>query len=378
MMAKKLDTLILSITPQCNFNCTYCHNEIYYSSASISDEMPLSLCEKATIDYVNYLKFNSIEKGVICLTGGEPLSVGYEYIKKFIRTVRDSEKKSGIAIKILLQTNGYLINDDWCKIISENDIGVGLSIDGHPELTNTNRVCRNPGVIVSEVLIESAETLNKHGIDFGVLMVVTSNSCGVESEILNYIQSISPDSIAFTPCLDKGPQISPIQYSEFISNFFDAWISSGNLYPEIRMFQYCRQRLLNCLQMPIPCEFGNDCPNTICVSCDGKVWVCDVYMGDSKGYIGDILKNGFIEIVHSKEFQDFQKKNSIIPDECKSCEALKICNGGCSYRKVNGKDYFCDATIKAYSKTKEYIDKQMSSISLKIIDCIDATAEQQH
>ncbi len=171
-------------------------------------------------------------------------------------------------------------------------------------------------------------------------MVATSSSVGQGQDMLEYLCSLSPESISFTPCIDKGPIISPKEYEQFLCNLFDAWTKGNRLDPEIRMFKYVRQKLTDCLQMPIPCEWGNDCPNTICVSAGGKVWVCNVYMGNAEGYLGDINSQTFNQIVLSDYFISFRDKVRSISEECLSCEASRVCNGGCVYRRINGNSSF--------------------------------------
>jgi len=377
-MIKRLDTLILSVLPKCNLNCQYCHNDIYYSHTKIKDNMPMSLVRKAMYDYADYLNSTSIGRGVICLTGGEPLLSGYKYIKEIISIRNELENQYDLCLEIDIQTNGTLINEKWCDLFEENKIGLGISIDGNPKLTDQHRVFSDNNGRVSDLITKSIETIKRKEIKYGILMVATSSSVGHEGELLKYFRSLSPESVAFTPCIDKGPIITPKKYEMFLCNLFDEWTKSGSIEPEIRMFKFIRQKLTNCLQMPTPCEWGNDCPNTICVSADGKVWVCDVYMGNKEGYLGDVKTQIINEIVLSNQFNSFHNDVRTIPEECKSCEALIACNGGCTYRRNDGKDYFCEATKSVFNKIKIYIEQQLGSISLTISDSDISIAEQSH
>ena len=55
-----------------------------------------------------------------------------EELNFFEKAVKFQEKfnKHGIAVNNSIQTNGYNINEDWCKFLKNNNFLVGLSIDG--------------------------------------------------------------------------------------------------------------------------------------------------------------------------------------------------------------------------------------------------------
>jgi radical SAM protein with 4Fe4S-binding SPASM domain len=238
-------------------------------------------------------------------------------------------------------------------------------VDGTPGLTDKHRVPRNPGRPVSNSVSEAAGRLRNWNLPFGVLFVVTASSVGMETQILEYLQSLRPETIAFTPCLDRGPAIAPEAYARFVNAFFEAWLSLGHVDPEIRMFTYYRQRITDSVQMPIPCEWGNDCPNCICISADGQVWVCDVFMGKEKGHLGDIRRQSLSDIVLSEPFQDFVRARSKLADKCRECEALEVCRGGCPYRRDDGIDYFCEATLTAFHRTLGFVQSTISEIGAR-------------
>ena len=327
-----------------------------------SVEMPLDLAFKCIADYALYLKSMGSRSGTICLSGGEPLLVGLDYMESLLVKVAESRSRTGVPLHVNIQTNATLIDDQWCRCFSDHKVGIGLSVDGTPNLTDKHRIPRNPGLSVSGVVFEAASRLRTWNLPFGVLFVVTASSVGMETQILEYLQSLQPESIAFTPCLDKGPVIAPTAYAEFVSAFFEAWVRLGHVDPEIRMFKYCRQRITDSVQMPIPCEWGNDCPNSICVSADGQVWVCDVFMGRREGHIGDIRRQSLTDIVLSEPFGDFVRARSVLADKCRECEAFEVCRGGCPYRRDDGIDIFCEATLTAFHRMLGLVQSTISGI----------------
>ncbi len=160
------------------------------------------------------------------------------------------------------------------------------------------------------------DLLKSGDIPFGVLATITSGAVGHESELLEYFQSLEPSVIAFNPCVDKGPSIDSVSYGLFLSRFFDEWVSSGKYYPGIRTYRYFLQRMTGSLHIDIPCEWNNDCPNTVSVSADGKMWACEMYMGNLNGFLGDVTRQSVQEIVESEPFRVFSNKAKTSSPEC--------------------------------------------------------------
>ena len=60
--------------------------------------------------------------------GGEPTVAGLDYFKRFITKV--NEIKGSCTVSYALQTNGTLLNDEWCEFFHENKFLLGVSLDG--------------------------------------------------------------------------------------------------------------------------------------------------------------------------------------------------------------------------------------------------------
>lgn len=72
-----------------------------------------------------------------------------------------------------IQTNGTLIDDEWCEIFKTNDFLVGLSLDGD-ETANVNRVDKDGNPTFQKV-VAAAKLLQKHDVNFNILTVLTKD-----------------------------------------------------------------------------------------------------------------------------------------------------------------------------------------------------------
>lgn len=360
---KQLDTLVLGLTSGCNLRCEYCHNAIYYDTYDQLVSMPVDLALKAIRDYANYVLLSGSQHAVVCLTGGEPLLRGKDYLTELLKGIDHIQEDSHLAIHRDLVTNATLLTVDHCKIFTDYGVNVSVSVDGPAYLTDRHRKPRAADHLTADRIRESMELLHSNKIPFGVLATVTSTAVGHEREMLKYFQSVEPAVISFNPCVDKGPLLKVSDYSRFLVRLFDEWVDSGKYFPAIRTFRYFFHQMSGRLGMDIPCEWNNDCPNTISISADGKVWVCEMYMGCSDGYLGDIRHDSITEIALSEKFRTFAQNVKRLSDQCAGCEAFECCKGGCVHRRVDGRDYLCEATLTLFRRMRRFLDKEMVSTS---------------
>lgn len=88
----------------------------------------------------------------IIFFGGEPLLRFYDLIKPLVEWIKTDDwiwNQSGIRFSIT--TNGYLLNEEILKFMSENRFDMLLSFDGCPEVQNDQRKLHN-GNITSEIV----------------------------------------------------------------------------------------------------------------------------------------------------------------------------------------------------------------------------------
>jgi uncharacterized protein len=66
--------------------------------------------------------------------GGEPLLAGLDFYRQVIQYQKPY--RNHYTIDNALQTNGMLLNDEWCRFLKDTDWLVGLSLDG-PETVHS-------------------------------------------------------------------------------------------------------------------------------------------------------------------------------------------------------------------------------------------------
>ena len=126
--AGKKPALALMIKPAgslCNMRCSYCYylgTEIDVRSSRMSSEM----LKKLICGY-----FAASPGPVYSFTwhGGEPTVIGLDFYREAVRLQKEN-LPDGCECWNSLQTNGLLLDDEWCRFLAENHFDAGISIDG--------------------------------------------------------------------------------------------------------------------------------------------------------------------------------------------------------------------------------------------------------
>ena len=170
--------LIKPAGPDCNLSCPYC----FYSAKDAmfdgkTHRMSQDTLERLISDYLALrLPISSF-----AWQGGEPTLMGL----KFYKTVVELQKQfgqDGQRVSNALQTNGILLDPQWCKFLSEYKFLVGISLDGPKEYHDYYRVDYTGNGTFDRVLT-AIHNCRRYKVEFNVLV------------LLNNLNVIAPDEL---------------------------------------------------------------------------------------------------------------------------------------------------------------------------------------
>ena len=194
--APAFGTMVKPIGSACNLDCHYCYyrdkSEIY------SGNMP-RMSEELLERYIQqYIEGASQQNISFCWHGGEPLMAGLPFFEKAMEL---QKKYAGDKIiENTLQTNGILVNDDWCRFFKQNDFLIGLSLDGPEDIHDAfRRDCG--GAPTFARVMRAVELMKKHGVEFNLLATVNARSEERGAEVYRFLTSINP-YIQFLPVVE--------------------------------------------------------------------------------------------------------------------------------------------------------------------------------
>ena len=148
-----LSLLIKPASGNCNMRCRYC----FY--ADELDNREIRSYGKMSVDTMHTIVDKAMEYGdyecTIAFQGGEPTLAGLDFYRDLVAYVTAHENPKKLKIHYALQTNGYLINEEWAAFLGENHFLVGVSLDGLKEIHD--RYGLNEMEVTDEVF-ESAQS----------------------------------------------------------------------------------------------------------------------------------------------------------------------------------------------------------------------------
>ena len=276
---------------------------------------------------------------------------------EFFRRAVQYQAHHGQGKKIFnaLQTNGLLLNEEWCEFLKLHDFLVGISIDGPRELHESYRKTR-AGRGTFDKVIAAIEMLKQHEIPFNTLTVVNDINVMHPLRVYEFLKSIGSCHMQFIELLEttepnvrfcEAPAEAKIvhfsvpaaQYGHFMAELFKAWVTKdvGKIF--IRQFESFISRVLG--NGHTSCIFQARCQDNFVIESNGDLYECDHFVyPDYK--IGNI-KRDEISHLHSDKLS---RKKGILARECRECAYVPICNGGCPKHRIKpgdgaGISYFC-------------------------------------
>ncbi len=381
------------IGPICNIGCEYC---FYLEKENLFEATEkFRMSDELLETYVrNYIESHPRGAEInFAWQGGEPTLLGVAFFRKAVAL----EKKYGEGRKITnaFQTNGTLLNDEWCEFFKENEFLIGLSIDGPKELHDTYRVTKNQEGTFDKVM-KGLDFLKKHEVPFNTLTCVNRVNSKHPLKVYRFLKSIGSEFMQFIPIVERRPDskseklgldlasppvldshdeeddprfmpwsVKAKDYGDFLVQIFDRWLRKdvGKVY--VQLHDVAFGKWLGMKEGGI-CVFSETCGRAMAVEHDGKVYACDHFVYP-EFEVGDLAEEPLSQIVDSDAMTKFgNDKKDLLPEYCKNCEVLFACNGGCPKHRTEltpdgepGLNYLC----AGYKQFFKHIDPAMRGMA---------------
>ena len=287
--------------------------------------------DDATLAVLVRRAFAYAERSVsFAFQGGEPALAGLEFYQKLVR-LQNQYNKPGLQVHNAIQTNGLMIDDAFAAFLAEHHFLVGLSIDGAQSSHDALRVDMQDNGTYDRVM-QAAELLRKHKVETNVLCVVTAQ---IAAEPEKTFKALSPFGyIQYIPCLDglDGRQseysLSPLSYGEFLIQTFALYEQAYRQGKPVSIREFDNYIQMIAGYPPEHCGMSGQCGSYFLIESDGSVYPCDFYVLD-EWRMGNINTESFFRLAKSPVAKSFIEMSKILPVQCRACQWLAICRGGC-------------------------------------------------
>jgi len=367
--------LIKPIGSACNLDCSYCYYLEKNDRFNIKNKaLSLSQLENFTRQYVNC---QPTQNTLFTWHGGEPLLMGLDYFRKAVQIQKETIKNQNLFIDNVIQTNGTLLNDEWCEFFKLNNFLVGLSLDGPEHCHDKYRNHLNGKSSFKETM-RGLHLLQKHEVEFNVLSTINHYNSQYPLEVYDFFKSNEIKYIQFSPVVERKNEkngmlcsadeaygiltewsVKPLAYGNFLNKIFDTWINNDVGETFVTTFD----ATLACYAgvEPGTCLYTKTCGHSAALQPDGNLYSCDHYVFENFK-LGNIEKNSITEMMLSeKQIRFGYQKRDNLPDACLKCPYLNLCNGECPRNRFIKTDnekypinYLCEGLKLYFSHTEPY------------------------
>ncbi|MDR1672876.1 MAG: anaerobic sulfatase-maturation protein [Bacteroidales bacterium] len=366
--------------PICNLGCTYCYylekEKIYGQTSRF--RMDDALLEKFINEYIATQNVPVIQ---FTWHGGEPTLSGMDYFRRVLYL--QSKYSRGKTIENVLQTNGTLLNDEWCRFFADNHFLIGISVDGPEHVHDRYRLTRSGKPTFAQVM-RGLELLVKHKVEFNTLSVVNDYNASFALEIYRFLKAAGSHYMQFTPIVERIAErrpesalhllaggdvaegtlapwsVKPMDYGKFLCAVFDEWVIGdvGDYF--VPTFDSALANWTGV--MPSICIHGETCGHAAAIEHNGDVYACDHYVFPEYR-LGNIRTDSLVSMMYSPRQTAFGKaKRDALPQYCKECEFLFACNGECPKNRIartpsneEGLNYLCAGLRHFYRHISPYM-----------------------
>lgn len=381
-------TMLKPAGSRCNLDCTYC----YYLDKAIqyggkNEVMDDELLER----YIRqYIEANEVDSVQFCWHGGEPLLLGKDFYRKAIALQK--KYAAGKRIENNIQTNGTLVDEEWCSLFAENNFLVGISLDGPEDIHDTFRRTRD-GRPTFEKVMHAIGLFRSSGVEFNTLSVVSS-LCGKRGgEIYRFLRDkVRSRYMQFLPAVEhtvdragcrrpvivspetEGAYLAPWSvsaedYGRFLCDIFDEWVIRDVGQVFVQMFDATLAQW--CGVQPGVCSMCETCGDALVVERNGDVYSCDHFVYPEY-LLGNITRTPLKDIYSSRRRLQFGlDKRNTLPAECLSCRFYFACRGECpKHRFATGEDgcrknSLCKGLYSYFNHAEPYMDYMKSLLLQK-------------
>ena len=348
--------MIKPASSNCNLRCKYC---FYHDLASCREMPSHGMMTLGTLEDILKKAFEFADGSMVMISfqGGEPLLAGKDFFRGFASMLpRINTKRS--AVHVGVQTNGTLIDEEWCDIFLKNRYLVGLSLDGDA-VTNILRIDAK-GEDTFDRVYSAAKMLQAKKVDFNILTVITKPVVDNISRVYSFFRKNKFKHLQFIPCLkplgmpkadtpesfyENGDEaenmmnaedfhINADDYEIFLKKAFSLYTRDyiDGRYTSIRLFDNF-VRLAHS-QRAEQCGMNGHCTHQYVIEADGEVYPCDFYCTDEYS-LGNILDTDFAKLERSPKAIKFIEESLGIEEKCKECNYYRLCKNGCKRERID-------------------------------------------
>lgn len=384
-VAQGLHIVAKPIGPACNLDCAYCfylEKQAFYGTGE-NYRMPDAVLEGFIRSYVEAQPTPVVE---FVWQGGEPTLLGIDFFRRVVEL--QATFAGAKTISNALQTNGTLLDDEWCRFLKQHNFMVGISLDGPREIHDRYRRDRQ-GMGSFDAVMRGLKLLQQYGVEYNVMASVARETARQPLEVYRFFKAQGIEFIQFVPLIERlagagerrlglnlaGPAaldeeeqntavtnwtVKPEDYGDFLIAIYEEWVRNDVGTTFVMNFEWALNAWIG---NPSPvCIHAKQCGRSLVIEHNGDLFACDHYVYPHYR-LGNILSDDLAGMVEKSCQTGFgADKENALPRWCRECEALVACQGGCpkhrfaqSHYGEPGLHYLCAGYKKFFRHIRKYL-----------------------
>lgn len=369
----------------CNIDCAYC---FFLSKEALYPNDKQRMSEQTLETYIRQLlESHRTPTVTVAWQGGEPTLMKLDFFRRSVELVR-KYLRPGQTVEYTFQTNGLLIDEDWCEFFKQHDVLVGLSVDGPRELHDRYRVDRR-GHGTFGLVMRGLSHLQRHGVRYNILCTVHAANQAHGRDVYRFFRDqLDARWIQFIPIVERATEqtiqianqgwkarpgmprlfytqtgdrvtdrtVGSLQYGQFLVEVFEEWVRHDVGRVFVQLFDVTLEAWLG---RHLLCIHAPTCGEGPTLESNGDLYACDHFV--EPGYLlGNIHQTHMRELVALPAQRKFgQDKRDTLTAQCQRCEVRQVCNGGCPKDRFRissdgepGQNYLCAGLEHFFKHTR--------------------------
>ena len=350
----------------CNLDCHYCYylpKELLYPEAG-SFHMRSDLLEEYIVQQIEIAPEAIIN---FFWHGGEPTILGLDYFRKIVELQR-KHCPQGRRIANSIQTNGVILNEEWCRFFAAEGFAIGLSLDGPQALHDRYRVTKSQKPTHKQVM-QGYRLLRQYKIPVDILCVVHAENVQHPLQVYRFFKEIKAQYLSFIPLVEVRPPgegrvstrtVPADAFGVFLCTIFDEWVRQDIGRIMVQIFEEAARPAYG--QDHSLCIFRSTCGDVPVIEHNGDFYSCDHFV-IPEHRLGNIHETPLLTLLESPMQRAFgQAKLDKLPRFCRACEVRAMCNGGCPKDRImqapdgeGGLNYLCSGYKRFFQHCGPYV-----------------------
>jgi uncharacterized protein len=350
----------------CNLDCTYC---FFLSKEMLYPGSRFRMADDLLEAYLQQLieAHARAPEVMVAWQGGEPTMMGLDFFRRSVE-LAEKHRLPHQRIVYTIQTNGTLLDEEWATFFKENDVLVGLSIDGPKDIHDAYRVDKG-GKGSFDRVMAGLDALQRNGVEWNALTTIHAANHGRGSEVYRFLRDgCGARFMQFIPIIERAtPQtlpvanagwgervkdrplyvqegslvtersVSPEGYGRFLIDVFEDWVRRdvGEVY--VQMFDVALANWYG--EPPGLCIHSETCGLALALEHTGDLYSCDHFV-EPAYKLGNIRDTRMIDLIVLPQQRAFgEAKRDALPRFCRECDVRFACHGGCPKDRFTNDPY---------------------------------------